>query len=184
MAYCKKCGKKIPDDADYCPSCGHNVKIPRGVAEKQEKYEKKEKQEKYQKQEKTEKGGADSKFGPFIGGFILVWVSICLYLAYFDHIEWSIFWAYIITGIGVVLLVMGALMFRHRERGENPGGMVIGGVVMIVIGSFAIIGWEYIGSNYWRDFWQGSFWIFIPLVIGIIIIVGGLVALRRSPKTR
>ena len=75
-------------------------------------------------------------------------------------------------------------MFKYRERGENPGGMVIGGIVMIAIGSFAIIGWEYIGSNYWRDFWQGSFWLFIPLVIGIIIIISGIVALRRSPKTR
>jgi len=178
MAYCPKCGKKIPDDAVFCPSCGHNFKISRGMAEKQEKYEKNE------KQEKTEKGRADSKFSPFIGGFVLVWVSICLYLAYFDYVDWSIFWAYIITGIGVVLLVMGVLMFRYRERGVNPGGMVIGGIVMIAIGSFTIINGEYIGTNYWNGFWQDSFWVFVPLVIGIIIIIGGLFALRRSPKTR
>jgi len=198
MAHCTKCGSKVPDDADFCPKCGHKLKTPRGrppsgkkadrvskeiedsisrgMAEKQEKYEKHEKQEKY------EKGAGDSRFGPFIGGFILIWVGICLYLAFFDYVVWAIFWAYLITGIGAVLFATGILMYRYRERGDNPTGMVIGGIVMILIGSLAIVAWEGFGSTFWQEFWQGSFWVFIPIIIGILIIIGGLVALRRSPR--
>jgi len=26
MPFCSKCGKEVPADASFCPSCGHNLK--------------------------------------------------------------------------------------------------------------------------------------------------------------
>jgi len=194
MAYCPKCGTKVAADAEFCKKCGHGLKGKDAEAlgrseqwekgmeekfEKHEKYEKHEKHEKHEKSGKYEKGG--EKFGPFMGGFILIWVGICLYLAYFNHIDWSIFWAYIVTGIGVILLVVGVLVARFPDERSNPRGMLLGGVVMLVLGVVSIALWHGARIDFWASFWS-SFWIFIPIIIGIMIIIGGLTARRRSPR--
>ncbi|MCL4436619.1 MAG: zinc ribbon domain-containing protein [Thaumarchaeota archaeon] len=177
---CRECGAIIPTDAKFCPSCGAAVApqpIPPAAAappprreyrgEKQEKGEKREKEE---KDEKAEKKGGD-RTGAVTGGLVLIWLGISFYLAQTRVISWSVWWAYFLTGLGVIIIVNG--LIRYSEYRYNPTGAFIGGAVMIVIGLTVLMGV--------RDFWQ-DFWPVILIIIGAVVIISGLTARSRAQR--
>jgi hypothetical protein len=199
MAFCKKCGEKLPANAEFCTKCGQKVKAgtkagseqkTRDMYEKQEKYEKSEKSEKAEKQEKREKSEKQEKgagrFGPFLAGFILIWLFVCLFLAYSNYIDWSVGWGYFLAGMGAIMLVVGLMVRRFPEEHTYPRGLIIAGFILLLVGIIDVGSWYFTGVDAWDSFWNtfwSNFWIFIPLAIGIAIILGGIKTLRKSPKT-
>ncbi len=179
MPYCAKCGAAISEGARFCPACGTPVGLPERVPyeirekrEKEEKHEKREKGEKHEK-EKTEKREGD-RLGAFVGGATIILLGILLYLVQigtFSWITWSNWWGYFLLGLGCILIVSAVLRAAVATYRGAAVGPLIGGVILCFVGLSGIINIE-------------SWWPLILIAVGITIIVGGLVAVSRSPKPR
>ncbi|MCL5318771.1 MAG: hypothetical protein M1503_11005, partial [Thaumarchaeota archaeon] len=119
--------------------------------------------------EKAEKKG--DRTGAVTGGLVLIWLGISFYLAQTRVIPWSEWWAYFLTGLGVIIIVNG--LIRYSEYRYNPTGAFIGGGVMIVIGLTVLMGVR----DFWRDFWP-----VILIIIGAVVIISGLTARSRAQR--
>lgn len=189
--FCRNCGTQLQAGALFCPRCGTAVaggaagQAPgpqqpsdwreqrrqwraQRRAERYEKYEKQEKQEKHT--EKEEKGRRGGIVGSVTGGAILIWLGITLYLGQAGYLSWSLWWAYFIAGIGVILIIQGLVSFAMYRI--PVVGSLIGGIILILIGLFFI-------SNLSYNFW--NFWPLILVAIGVAILVSSLTARRRRP---
>jgi hypothetical protein len=166
--FCPKCGAEISPDAVFCPKCGAQIAAapappPRYRGEKEEKSEKGEKHEKHEKHEPGD------RTGPLVGGLILIWLGITFYMAQVGYIIWADWWAYFLIGIGVILLIQGAIRYAVLAYRASATGSLIGGTVVLIVGLAGAAGMR----NWW---WM----IFIAL--GIAIIVSGIAARKRTPK--
>ena len=170
MPFCPKCGTEVSSDAVFCPKCGAQIIVsavppvpPIPPVERRQYGEKREKQEKG--------GERGDKSGPIVGGLILIWLGISLYLTQTNYlgVTWNNWWGYFLIGIGVILLIQSAIRYMTLPYKGSATGTMIGGFVLIVIGLA--------GATGIRDWW---FLIFIA--IGIVVIISGLTATRRNPR--
>ena len=170
--YCSKCGATMVDGAAYCSSCGAAVVsadthyAPRREY-RREKEEKNEKNEKHEKGEKTEKGGG--RTGPFLGGMILIWLGLSFYLAQTTVIPWASWWAYFLTGLGVIIIVHALIRYSRSEYRYPLTGSFVGGAIISIIGLAFLAG-------------MSDFWPIVLIIIGIAIIVSAVTARRRAPN--
>ncbi len=125
MTYCAKCGSEVSEEMSFCPKCGAALKLEQPAVERpmerrrDEKGEKGEKAEKSEKREKHEKGEY-AFIGPLVGGLILFFVGLTLYLwtqgAYKD---WGrLIWAFFFVIIGIIIIVAavyGAILAGRRH---------------------------------------------------------------------
>ena len=166
MPYCPKCGAEVSEEDKYCVRCGAPLKVsegrPRHYKEKYEKREKEEKEEKYEKREE------DGKISSIIGGLILIWLGITFFLAEYDYISWSIWWAYFISGLGCILILRAIIVASVKSKKLRLESLV-GGIVLFVIGAAFILGVK-------------EWWPIILLALGVIIVIKGLIERSRSPK--
>lgn len=171
MPYCAKCGAEISEEARFCPTCGAPVGPPERVPyEKPEKREKREKEEKHE-HEKPEKGEGDV-LGAFVGASILILLGILLLLAQTaTWITWTNLGWYFLFGLGCILIVYAVLRAAVTTYRATAAGPLIGGVILCLIGLAGIISIE-------------NWWPIILIAVGIAIVVGGLLAVSRSPKPR
>ena len=174
--FCSKCGSSIAPGSAFCNKCGAPVATrPQtvqttpgmGRVEMAEKHEKHEKREKGEKREKREKSGG-SMGGALLGGSILIWLGVSFYLQTIGVLSASIWWAYFLLGLGVILIAYG--LVRVLQAGPAYTGLLIGGAVLAFIGAANIV------SSVWQDAWP----LFL-ILLGVAVIVGGLTARRRSP---
>lgn len=122
MSYCPKCRTKVKEDMTFCPKCGAALKAETPLGEtapspppRVERVEKAEKTEKAEKQEKQEKGETPEKheereyawLGPFIGGIILLFIGLMLYLAVTGFVKWENAWALFFVMIGIIIIAGG-----------------------------------------------------------------------------
>jgi Flp pilus assembly protein TadB len=137
MSYCPKCGSKISEEMTFCPNCGASLKAvqpavaaqptapPRGEkAEKGEKQEKREKEtrdqrEKREKGEKHEKRGQYGFAGPLIGGLILIFFGLMLFISLTTSIGWGILWAFFVVVIGIIIII-GAIYAATMASRRHP----------------------------------------------------------------
>ena len=128
MSFCPKCGKKTSEDMVFCPNCGAALKV--GQAEPQpervvryrhekeekatEKREKHEKHEKYEVHEKREYGF----LGPLIGGLILVFVGLSVYLSVEEAAPSlnAALWALFLIFVGVIIIAAAAYAVIMASR--------------------------------------------------------------------
>jgi hypothetical protein len=173
--YCSACGTQLTPGAVYCSRCGTPVSTtpPSGTAPspspppsygRQYRYEKYEKQE---KNEKHEKGRGASIIGAVVGGGILIWLGVTFTLQQMGVIPPANWWAYFISGIGVILILQGLISFGSTRRPFI--GSFIGGAILLLIGLAFI-------TNI-----SAVFWPLILVVIGIAIIASAFVARQRTP---
>lgn len=178
MPYCAKCGAEISEEARFCPACGAPIGPPERVPyekpekrEKEEKHEKREKEEKHEhaKPEKTER----DPLGAFVGASILILLGILLFLSQIEafSITLSNWGWYFLFGLGCILIVYAVLRAVVTTYKTPAAGPLIGGVILCLIGLAGIISIE-------------SWWPIILVAVGIAIVVGGLLAVSRSPKPR
>lgn len=173
--YCSNCGASLISGAAYCSKCGARVGTAAapsgapsgGYRERQYRHEKQEKQEKREKNEKQEKGRGGSIVGPIIGGLILIWLGVTYFLEQSHYLPSDTWWAYFITGIGVILIGYGVLGYASARRPYF--GPIIGGVVLVLIGLGSVTTWNF------------SFWPLIFVVLGLVILLSAFTARRRTP---
>jgi uncharacterized membrane protein YvbJ len=111
VSFCPKCGKKIAEDMVFCPNCGWALKVEQAAPQPRHaqtyRHEKEEKREKaVEKREKHEKREY-AFMGPLIGGLILVFVGLSVYL-FFEAATPSAsatLWAVFLIFIGVLIIV-------------------------------------------------------------------------------
>ena len=173
MPFCPKCGTEVSSDAVFCPKCGAQVTAGAApsteIRYRGEKREKEEKEEKREKGEKHEKGEPGDKTGPIVGGLILIWLGITFYMTQSNYITWLQWPWYFLIGIGVVLLIQAAIRFMASTYRGTAIGSLIGGIILLIIGLAGVSGI--------RDWW----WLFF-IGIGIVVIIWGITAARRSPR--
>jgi uncharacterized membrane protein YvbJ len=121
VSFCPRCGKKVAEDMVFCPTCGAALKVEqagpqreRAVRYGHEKEEKvREKREKHEKHEYA-------FMGPLIGGLILVFVGLSVYLSVEEATPaaHAMLWAVFLIFIGVAIIVgavYAALMASRRH---------------------------------------------------------------------
>jgi hypothetical protein len=178
MTFCVKCGTEVPEGAGFCPKCGNQMTVtaPLGRRElreerrrrrREEKQEKQEKEEKNEKHEKGEKSG--DRTGPFVGGLILIWLGISLYLAQTGYVNWDMWWPYFIIGIGVILIVLALIRYSSSQHKAPAMGFLIAGAVLLIVGLGGVVG-------------MTDWWPLVLIAIGIMIILGGMRARARTPR--
>ncbi|MGB9659511.1 MAG: hypothetical protein ACPLY9_03175 [Nitrososphaerales archaeon] len=106
---------------------------------------------------------------PYLGGLILIWLGVAFYMAQMNYISWAHWWAYFIFGLGIILIVQAGIRYATPAYKGSAIGSFIGGLVLIIIGLSGIMG-------------VGKWWSLILIAIGIIVIVSGVIAARRTPK--
>jgi hypothetical protein len=169
QAFCPKCGSPVTPGSAFCSKCGAALSVRAQApqpAPMGRRYEKGEKEEKHEKREKREKG-RDEILGPLIGGSILIWLGLTFYYQTIGYLSSSIWWAYFVGGIGVILIGAGLATAIRGNRAYY--GYLIGGAVLFLVGFAEIQGG-------WQNLWP----LFI-VVIGVAVIVGGVLGRRRSP---
>ncbi len=173
MPFCRVCGAEVSEGVKFCPSCGASI-TPRERFERREKGEKAEKREKGEKREKAEKGEKAEKREveasvAIVAGAILILMGITIYIALEEQIAWREMWGYFVFGVGCILLVLAILRYATTSlRGSAIAPLVIG-VILCALG----IG----GVLEVREWWP-----YILMAVGVIIIVAGWAAARRSPR--
>jgi cation transport ATPase len=137
MSYCPKCGSKIDEDMSFCPKCGAPLRVEKVTTvtpetkptqyrrdekteEKSEKHEKREKSEKHEKREKSEKHEKREYgfMGPLIGGVILLFIGMALYLRATTSYRVETLWALFFVLIGLLVIVggiYGVIMAARRH---------------------------------------------------------------------
>ncbi|MDG6995328.1 MAG: zinc-ribbon domain-containing protein [Nitrososphaerota archaeon] len=169
--YCSSCGASLIPGAAYCAKCGARVGVAHAASAPPPVYRgreyRREKQEKQEKGEKQERGRRGSLIGPIIGGLILIWLGVTFFLQQSNYIPSDAWWAYFITGIGVILVAQGLVGYVMNRRAYF--GPIIGGAVLILIGLGSVTSWNL------------SFWPLIFVVLGILIMLSSLTARRRTP---
>jgi uncharacterized membrane protein YvbJ len=137
MPYCPKCGNEVGEEMEFCPKCGTGLKgeQPRDVEKwgkefgermaqkgrefgermserarrRAERYEKYEKTEVYEKHEFT-------FIGPLIGGLILVFLGLMLYLQVTGSLNAVIVGALFFVVIGVIIIGAGIFAVTMARR--------------------------------------------------------------------
>ena len=161
MPYCPRCGNEVSEEADYCTKCRAPLKegvTYRRVSRRDEKDEKDEKNEK----------GEDDKYGPIIGGLIITWLGLLLFMQNQNMISGSDFGGYFLMGIGVILLFRGILAIQETGSFDQGFGYLIGGGIVVLIGA---------GITYNLREW----WAFILIGLGLVIILRGVTERGRNP---
>jgi zinc ribbon protein len=181
-AFCPKCGAARDPGAAFCSKCGTSfttTSAPPGTTappmdwreqrrqwRAQRRAEQHEKSEKGEKGEKPEKAHGDLT-GAVVGGGILIWLGLLVYFQAVHVISGNDTGGFFLMGIGV-LIVIGGLV-AHTSSGRPLFGYLIGGLVAIVLGAFALTGFTtYIGALF-------------LVFLGLLVIVFAVSARRRSP---
>ncbi len=168
MPFCSKCGAQVAEDSKFCPSCGTAVSAAAVTKERREKGEKEEKGEKQEKEEKSEKHEKEDRSGPLVGGLILILLGGLFLLQQADMLPEADIWPYFLFGIGCILLIQALLRSTGAFRGPRMGSL-IGGLILCLIGLGGMVGVE-------------EWWPLLIIAFGVIVIVLGISAVRRSPK--
>jgi hypothetical protein len=177
VGFCHKCGAQLPQGATFCPRCGAaaaSSASPQSgpqqpaTAWRNERREKHEKGEKHEKNEKAEKGGGGGMLGPVVGGLVIIWLGTTFYLEQNGYLASDIWWAYFISGIGVILILEGVVIYSRGHVGLGP---VIGGAILVFAGVSSIA-----TSNFK---FQTQLWPLFLVAIGFLVLLGGISSRRR-----
>jgi hypothetical protein len=178
-SFCPKCGAQVVPGAGFCSKCGSPLTgatpsatgTATTMTPRYYRHEKGEKQEKHEKGEKREKGRGGEITGPLIGGGILIWLGILVYLQLVSIIGGADFGGLFLMGIGV-LLILGGLI-RRTTSGYPILGYIIGGIVLILIGIASL--------GAFNKLLGAAVGAIILVGLGILVIVVAITARRRSP---
>jgi hypothetical protein len=161
MPYCPRCGNEVSEDADYCTKC--RAPLKEGVQYRRVR----RRNEKDEKNEKGEKG-EDDKYGPIVGGLIVIWLGALLLLQNQHIISGSDLGGFFLMGIGVILIFRGLLAMQDTGSFDQSFGYFIGGGILILIG---------VGITYNLREW----WAVILIGLGLLIVLRGLMDRGKNP---
>jgi len=186
MPYCRNCGAEHSEGATVCPKCGQSVAGPPPPPtgpisrERRERYEKSEKGEKGEKEKREKEGDREKRekretdrFGPIVGGFVLILLGLLFYLQWSNVISARDFGGYFMIGMGIILIVWALLRYTTQEFKGPAMGLLIGGIILGFIGLSTI----YPLSGSWT-------WPLILIGLGLVLVVWSIAVYSRSPKPR
>ena len=156
----------------YCPKCGATLKAaqaptnPETARRREEKQEKNEKREKSEKHQEKQGGGVA---GAIIGGLILVWLGVSFYVTQQGIISWTNWWSYFLLGLGLIIILRGAIAAVHWRKVGLAYGWFIGGTIVFVIGLSGTLN-------------ISTWWPFVLVVIGIAVMLAAVAERMRSPR--
>ncbi|HEY3272739.1 MAG TPA: zinc ribbon domain-containing protein [Methanocella sp.] len=171
-AYCSKCGAEMPADSQFCPKCGQPAGQPTGPDQFYD-MSRRESRRAYRHMRRAARWSDIASpermlFNTIFGGLFVILLGGLLYLAASgtggDLVSWSNFWAYLLMGLGGLLLVRGLLEMLTRHY--DGFGKLIGGMVLLVVGAA--------GLTVTLEGWTQYLWIAIIVVGGLLIILIGL----------
>ncbi len=173
-SFCHKCGAPVPPGSSFCAKCGAAVtssasSIP--ASQPRAREEKGEKHEKQEKHEKGEKSGGGGMLGAIVAGLILIWLGTTFYLEQNGYLASDIWWAYFISGVGIVLVLDGVVIYTRGHVGLGP---LIGGAILLFGGLSSIT------TNNYR--YESQLWPLAIIVIGAIVLITGVTFRKRVPK--
>jgi len=109
--------------------------------------------------------------GAIVAGLILIWLGITFFMEQNGYLPSDIWWAYFISGVGIVLVLDGVVIYSRGHIGLGP---VIGGALLMFGGLSAIT-----TNNYT---FQSQLTPLVIVAIGVIVLVTGVAFRRRVPK--
>jgi hypothetical protein len=166
----------MPADSQFCPQCGQPASQP-AEPEPFGGMSRRESRHAYRHMRRAARWSEFTSpewmlFNSIFGGLFVILLGGLLYLAASglggDLVSWSNFWAYLLMGLGGLMLVRGLLeMFTRHYPGHNHGfGKTIGGMVLLIIGAASL--------TVTLEGWAQYLWIAIIVVGGLLIILIGL----------
>lgn len=173
--FCHRCGAQLTPGASFCAKCGAPVfssttSIPGTQQSQARRGEKSEKHEKQEKHEKGEKSGWRGMLGAVVAGLILMWLGVTFFLEQNGYLPSDIWWAYFVSGVGIVLILEGVAFYSRGHYGLGP---LIGGAVLLFGGLSSIT-----THNYTID---AQIWPLFIVFIGALVLVTGVIFRRRVP---
>jgi len=123
--------------------------------------------EKDKKEEKDEKGeGMEEKWrrdplSAIFFGLLLVVVGLFLLLASMDVISWSQWWAFLLLGIGAILIIEALVRYAMPAYRRPMFVRVLIGLILVSIGAGHIAGLE-------------EWWALVVVVVGVAILGYGI----------
>ncbi|MDY6893610.1 MAG: hypothetical protein SVO26_07885 [Chloroflexota bacterium] len=133
-------------------------------SEKDEKDEKNH-NEKDRGEGMEEKWQRDPLSGIFFG-LIVVLVGVFLALASMNIISWAIWWAYLLAGVGVVLIVEAIIRYASPTQRRPVFVRLLVGLILIAIGGSNIAGLE-------------NWWPLLIIIVGAAIVLYGITRAMR-----
>ena len=108
-------------------------------------------------------GSATDPIGKATAGLMVIWLGIALLSR--DRLDpW---WAYMMSGFGVILILESFFRMARPEFRAPVGGKFVGGAVLVILGSLFISGFA-------------NWWAMILVVVGAVFLVQGIRgAMRR-----
>lgn len=111
--------------------------------------------------ENSKKKDKHDPFSGITGGLVLILLGVLFLLATLDYISWGNWWAYLLMGMGAILILDVVIRAKTLTLRHQGTGKLIAGAVLIVIGTAHIFG---------RITW----WPLILIAIGIILLITSL----------
>lgn len=128
-----------------------------------------EKEEREEREEKAyEEKWARDPLGAVFWGLILILAGIFLFAATQGWILWENWWAWLLLGVGVLVIVEGLVRWAMPAYRRPLGGRLFWGAIMIAVGLGGVLGLE-------------NWWPLILIAIGVVILVQALVGRTWRP---
>lgn len=155
--FCSRCGAQISPGATFCPACGNPLGTGTQAPARHEEWM-------HWREYRYARRRGD-RSGPIVGGLIVVWLGITLFLSSAGSIRGFAFWGYFFAGMGAILIIAGALRWGVFHYRYPPVGYLIGGAFLLILGLAGIIQTAFYGPA-------------ILVAIGVVIIVFGAYSMR------
>lgn len=163
-SFCTKCGASATSGAAFCPSCGTPTKSPAEATPQASS--------RVEWREYSYARRRGDKSAPLVGGLIVMWLGISLYLAQVNsNIGNASWWAYFFVGVGVILIAAGMLRWAQYRYRYPPTGFLIGGAFLLIIGLATVVQASLFGPG-------------VLVAIGVVIIVFGAYSMRSKPAAQ
>lgn len=102
-------------------------------------------------------------------GLIVILLGVIFLLRNMGYIRWGNWWAYLLLGIGVILIIDAIIRITLPQYGRVVTGRIIGGIVLLAIGAGNIYG-------------IGHWWPMILVAVGLAVIISALLKTKQPEE--
>ena len=118
-------------------------------------------------EQQVDKKCAGDSLSAVFSGLIVILVGVLFLLVTQDYLRWGDWWAYLLTGIGIIFVIEVIVRQTLPQYRCPIAGRLIAGLVLIAVGAGHIY-----GLRHW--------WPLIVIVVGFVIMFMGFKRLRGT----
>jgi len=93
-------------------------------------------------------GGSSVIDGKISGGILVAWLGVSFFLKEMSLINGHLWWPVFASGIGVLLILRGVMIYENTKYWSNDKGAFIGGAFFILLSLLSFVNFEYL-ANFW-----------------------------------